>query len=147
MAARNSKAHSDAYRNRSGYPSIYLIRDGEVRAFNGVRSLDGIKHFATKGYTKVKALSTFASPFGPVGRIKGKIMSVGEHIARAYRYLTAEQGLGPVSAAVLLAVVGIGLTIAGAFFMVWLFVPSAANDPLAPNPSSPTMPAARPHAE
>ena len=111
-----------------------------MRAFSGVRSLDGIKHFANGGYKKVKALSTFASPFGPIGRIKGKIMSVGEHIGRAYRFLTMEWGLGPVAAGVLLTFVGIALTIVGAFFMVWLFVPSAANDPLAARPG-------RPHAE
>ena len=58
----------------TGYPTIYHIKDGEVRQYKGGRTREALKAFALTGYTKADTLSFWGSPFSPTNRMKGALL-------------------------------------------------------------------------
>ena len=111
-----------------GYPTIFFIKSGTVYQYSGARSTQKLVSFALEGYATAKALGPTESPLGYVGIFKGKVISIGFAVQRAFRYLTdvnqAHGGFSVTAAVAILGVGGlIGTILIGAFF-AWLFMPS-----------------------
>ena len=112
----------------AGYPTIFFIRRGVVYQYKGARSTQKLVDFALEGHTTAKPLGPTQSPLGYVGIFKGKVISLGFAVQRAYRYLTdGNQAHGGFSVTMAVAILGVsglvGTVLLGAFF-AWLFMPS-----------------------
>lgn len=106
----------------SGYPTLFYIRSGSVRVYNGARTVAAINQFvAADGgiWSSTEVLSYWSSPFGPVGKAKATVVMAGYKVFRLYEYML-ERGV-PNWAAVsaILASGFLATCVFGAFFS-WL---------------------------
>ena len=111
-----------------GYPTIFFLKEGRVYQYKGARSTQKLVAFALEGHKTATSLGPTESPLGYVGIFKGKVISLGFSVQRAYRYLIdsnqAHGGFSVTAAVAILGVGGlIGTIVLGAFF-AWLFMPS-----------------------
>ena len=118
-----------------GYPTIFFISQNSVYRYNGVRSTSELVKFAKVGYKNAVALSATESPLGYVGVIKGKVISLGFLVQRAFRYLTDSNQKSYIpfhpfsmtSAVAILALGGLVGTALLGVFLAWLFMPKNIN--------------------
>ena len=106
-----------------GYPTIYFIKDGAVRLYQGSRNVRDFVDFASKGYKKADKLSALESPLGAVGRAKGLVIMCGVYVAELYDDLVDINGYNfePWQAIAIICSVGMIATFALGLFIAWLF--------------------------
>ena len=106
-----------------GYPTIYFIKDGAVRLYQGSRNVRDFVDFASKRYKKADKLSALESPLGAVGRAKGLVIMCGVYVAELYDDLVDINGYNfePWQAIAIICSVGMIATFALGLFIAWLF--------------------------
>lgn len=77
----------------TGYPSIYLLREGRTYTYSGARNVQAFQAFVMEGYKKEKAWPIHKAPNSLIGRVIGKVHSVPAITKRLYRVLRDEKGL------------------------------------------------------
>ena len=94
----------------NGYPSIFHIEKGgkKVRQYASSRTLESFDRFLNGEWLEVKPLSYFASPYGPIGTVKGLLIRSGGNVLNSYSLLI-DAGFSPVMAAVLLVFGGVAI--------------------------------------
>ena len=70
----------------SGFPTLfYLSEDGiTCYKYSGVRDFENIKSFLLGGFRNTEPIPFFSSPFGPIGRAKGVLMTIGQGVINAF---------------------------------------------------------------
>tara|TARA_B110000008_G_C16795935_1_gene494615 strand:+ start:41 stop:814 length:774 start_codon:yes stop_codon:yes gene_type:complete len=106
-----------------GYPTIFFVKDGAVRVYNGKRNQEDFVEFVTKKYKKADTLNTFESPLGAIGRAKGLVITFGVTIAEFYDYLVDINGhkFEPWQAIAIICGGGMVITFMIGLFLAWLF--------------------------
>ena len=70
------------------FPTIFHLSKGrEVRKYNGRRSFEDMSAYVDGQWRHQERLSLWASPYGPIGRLKGLIISAGTSMIHAYAML------------------------------------------------------------
>ena len=91
--------------NVKGFPSFYLIEGWAVRKYSGTRSLESLVKFANETYDEVEPMPFLTSPFGPIGQLRGLLISGGAMMLESHEKIVEKTGLSSIQAAVLLAMV------------------------------------------
>lgn len=65
-------------------PTIVHIRGGEVREYEGARSVNSLHQFATQGWKKEEALKGCASPVSFCGRVGGALVTSPKYIKHMF---------------------------------------------------------------
>lgn len=92
----------------TGYPSLFLIRDGEVYRYNGARTAVAMISFVKEGYKSAEPMSYWTSPLGPVGVIKGQLVSFGTSVMDMYTLMTKGRGWPAPVVIAAFTVLGVG---------------------------------------
>ena len=105
-----------------GYPTVFLIKDGDVYLYEGKRSVGDFSEYIDGGYTAGTKLSQMESPLGVVGQLKGLVVLVGVNIADWYDYLTDLNGMKwkPWQAITVICTAGLAFTFFLGLFFAWL---------------------------
>jgi thiol-disulfide isomerase/thioredoxin len=93
-------AKIDGTRNRvllmrfavEGYPSIFLVRDGQAWQYQGSRTVPALRHFALSGHKASRPLPFHKSPVSAMGRTMGVLHSLPALARRAYAHFKDEKG-------------------------------------------------------
>mmetsp|Transcript_12811 Transcript_12811/g.15310 ORF Transcript_12811/g.15310 Transcript_12811/m.15310 type:complete len:213 (+) Transcript_12811:96-734(+) len=112
-----------------GYPAIFHIHseNKHVRKYDGKRSLEDLQLFINGDWIKTSKLSFWSSPFGPMGTIKGILISISS-LGTDARSLLMEQGVSlPVAVGLVVCFVFI-LAVGFVLFLVSIGIDSDSND-------------------
>eukprot|EP00882_Tetradesmus_deserticola_P007229 GHRQ01007615.1.p1 GENE.GHRQ01007615.1~~GHRQ01007615.1.p1 ORF type:complete len:215 (+),score=61.10 GHRQ01007615.1:195-839(+) len=125
MKAHNVKvAKIDGMKNRvlmkrfgvTGFPSLYLLRNGQTWHYTGMRGIADMKAFSLEGYKKATAMPFHKSPNSILGRAIGILHSFPALAKRGYDFLKEEKGFSDM--AIIAGVLVIPLTIGAVFICV-----------------------------
>ncbi|WIA43954.1 hypothetical protein OEZ86_010346 [Tetradesmus obliquus] len=125
MKAHNVKvAKVDGMKNRvlmkrfgvTGFPSLYLLRNGQTWQYSGMRGVADMKAFALEGYKKATPLPFHKAPNSIMGRAVGMLHSFPALTKRGYDFLKEEKGFSDMS--IIAGVLLIPLTIGAVFICV-----------------------------
>jgi len=104
-------------------PCIFLYKDGKMYKYNGALLVDHLVSWVSSAYKKDEAISLLTSPVGPLGIIKGVLISVGVGLIKTSPFLTTTLGLpewmGFLLITLALALVIIFITFIGVYFSVY----------------------------
>eukprot|EP00879_Flechtneria_rotunda_P006890 GHRR01007236.1.p1 GENE.GHRR01007236.1~~GHRR01007236.1.p1 ORF type:complete len:224 (+),score=51.45 GHRR01007236.1:135-806(+) len=94
-----------------GFPSIFLLRDGQTWQYTGMRSVGELKDFALKGYRQATPMPFHKAPNSLAGRLIGMLHSFPALAKRAYDFLKEEKGFSDMTiiSGVLLIPLAIGM--------------------------------------
>ncbi|GLI68518.1 hypothetical protein VaNZ11_012965 [Volvox africanus] len=95
----------------TGFPTIFLLRDGNTYEYNGPRNVDSFRTFATSGYKKSTAKPFYLAPNSIVGRAIGQLYGVPRLFRSVYRLLHEKHGLS--DAAIILGFLAIPVAVGG----------------------------------
>jgi protein disulfide-isomerase-like protein len=106
-----------------GYPTIFFIKDGAVRIYDGKRNQEDFIEFVTEKYKKTSTLNMFESPLGAIGRAKGLVITCGVSIAGFYDLLVDPNGykFEPWQAIGIICAGGMVASFLLGLFLAWLF--------------------------
>lgn len=74
----------------SGYPSIFHIKDGQVRDFSGKRELEELKEFAIKGWEAKEPKPWYNSPLSEFGTIYRWVLKAALLLEEFFKFWTTE---------------------------------------------------------
>lgn len=114
----------------AGYPSIFFIKDGEVREYDGARAAPALLAWVSTGYKDKAPIPWHKSPLGPAGRARGAVAMLPDAAAAAWEASKAFFGVGDATMALLCAfalLVSVALfVVAIDYVLVWNAQPAAA---------------------
>jgi len=96
------KLDGDAYQQVTmqfrvgGFPTIFFIKDGEIRIYEGERTEDAMAAYAQGKYKSTDPMSWMNSPIHPVGVFLGKVAAVVISGIQLYNKLNTEDGIPQV---------------------------------------------------
>ncbi|KAK9814656.1 hypothetical protein WJX72_009315 [[Myrmecia] bisecta] len=73
------------------FPTIYHLRTGETRQYDGKRTLPALLEFARGGWQEVKPLPFYQAPNSLYGRISGRLLGLPNQAKEYYIYLHQEK--------------------------------------------------------
>mmetsp|Transcript_43433 Transcript_43433/g.136144 ORF Transcript_43433/g.136144 Transcript_43433/m.136144 type:complete len:144 (-) Transcript_43433:417-848(-) len=62
------------------YPTLFFLIDGRVYPYHHPRTVEAFRGFLSQGHKEAQALSMLSSPFGPVGRARALVSTVGQRL-------------------------------------------------------------------
>jgi len=77
----------------SGYPTVFHIRDGEVRKYESTRTEDGFVEYINDGWKNVPTIPFYLSPVGLVGEFLQYCGLMAKQMINLFNYLHKEQQL------------------------------------------------------
>jgi len=96
------KLDGDAYQQVTmqfrvgGFPTIFFIKDGEIRIYEGERTEDAMVAYAQGKYKSTDPMSWLNSPIHPVGVFLGKVATFVISGIQLYTKLNTEDGIPQV---------------------------------------------------
>mmetsp|Transcript_21427 Transcript_21427/g.42039 ORF Transcript_21427/g.42039 Transcript_21427/m.42039 type:complete len:227 (-) Transcript_21427:223-903(-) len=122
----------------SGFPTIFAVKEKKAYMYRGSRTKEMLEKFAMNPEQYGEALSSFASdPFGPVGRAKAAVASLGFSVIDAHDFVQKELHVSNSVAWFIIAFMGV-VTMVSIFSILLLRFGGVDAEP-APQP--------RPHAD
>lgn len=97
-------------------PSFFLHRDNKLWKYDGPITVDALINFSQKGFKKEQALPLWSSPIGPIGSLKGLLITIGVNIMQFVPWLSTTLGV-PTWAGFVIAALGFGVCIMSATFI------------------------------
>jgi len=94
----------------SGYPTVFHIRDGEVRKYESTRTEDGFVEYINDGWKKVPTIPFYLSPVGLVGEFLQYCGLMAKQMINLFNYLHKEQQLNEY-AVIAITLIGVLITI------------------------------------
>jgi len=102
-----------------GFPTIFSLRGGVVRELKGPRSEAALTNFALSD--QGEHLSLFSSPLGPLGKLKGKIITISDLVIKLHSKVVKEYKLSPAVVWGLFSIAGLAGTASLVIFILYLF--------------------------
>ena len=103
-------------------PMLFLYRDNKIWKIERTLSPDDLVTYAVTNYIEEEPISYLSSPMGPVGQIKGFLISIGGFFVGVSQYVFQDLGFSPFFTMVLLIISSVVvisiLTFIGVFLSV-----------------------------
>lgn len=109
-------------------PTIYLYKNSDLYKYKGNMNPDDIILWATNGHLNDKPYPIWSSPMGPMGLIKGYLVTVAINVINLFPYITKTLNLPEWGAFLLITIAVAGVVIAITLIGVWLSVRHAKQD-------------------
>ena len=100
----------------NSYPSFFHVTGKQVRKYILARKQEVMVDFALETYKETAPLGLLASPYGPIGKLKGILVVSIDNVKALHRVLTRDYGFSPPASS--LTILGGSLVFFGAVVVI-----------------------------